>query len=114
MAVITRFVVVRNGKELDLVFSVKKEAEAYDKMLDAADNLANLIKNGQLQANLDGQTIDEISIFLAKNAPDVARILKGVNYGSQKKEKRTNISHATEKVTAGKTNPKPVKKKTTG
>ena len=45
MAVITRYIVVRNGVELDKVFSEKKEAEAYDKMLDAADNLAaNLIK----------------------------------------------------------------------
>ncbi len=44
MAVITRFIVVRNGVELDKVFDVKKEADAYDKMLDAAENLAVFIK----------------------------------------------------------------------
>ena len=33
MAVITKYVVVRNGVELDKEFLVKKEADAYDKML---------------------------------------------------------------------------------
>ena len=32
MAVITRFIVVRNGVELDKEFDVKKEADAYDKI----------------------------------------------------------------------------------
>ena len=36
MAVITKYVVVRDGVELDREFLVKKEADAYDKMLDAA------------------------------------------------------------------------------
>ena len=48
MAVITRYVVVRNGIELDQVFTVKREAEAYDKMLDAADRLAAFIKSRDL------------------------------------------------------------------
>ena len=78
MAVITRFIVVRNGKELDKVFDEKKLAEAYDKMLDAAENLAALIKQGDLQIDLDAETIDEISIYLAKNGPEVTRILKGI------------------------------------
>ena len=78
MAVITKFVVVRNGVELDQEFLVKKEAEAYDKMLDAAENLASLIKNGRLEVGLDDQTIDAVAVFLAKNGPEVTRILKGI------------------------------------
>jgi uncharacterized protein len=78
MAVITRFIVVRNGVELDKVFEDRKEAEAYDKMLDAADNLAAFIKAGDLQIGIDGNTIDALSVFLAKNAPEVTRILKGI------------------------------------
>ena len=78
MAVITRFIVVRNGKELDKVFDEKKLAEAYDKMLDAAENLAAFIKQGELQIGLDAETIDAISIYLAKNGPEVTRILKGI------------------------------------
>jgi uncharacterized protein len=78
MAVITKFIVVRNGVELDKVFEIKKEAEAYDKMLDAAEGLANLIKQSDLQVDLDTKTIDEVAICLAMNAPEVNQILKGV------------------------------------
>jgi dsDNA-binding SOS-regulon protein len=78
MAVITRFIVVRNGVELDKVFEVKKEADAYDKMLDAADNLAAFIKKSDLQVELDTKTIEEVAVCLAKNAPEVNKILKGV------------------------------------
>ena len=78
MAVITRFIVVRNGVELDKVFDVKKEADAYDKMLDAAENLAVFIKKGDLQIDLDAKTVEEVSIYLAKNAPEVTNILRGI------------------------------------
>lgn len=78
MAVITKYVVVRNGVELDKEFRVKKEAEAYDKMLDAAENLAAFIKDGKLSIDLNEETIDSLSVFLAKNAPEVTRILKGL------------------------------------
>ena len=78
MAVITKYVVVRNGVELDKEFLVKKDAEAYDKMLDAAENLAAFIKQGDLSIDLDEETIDTLSVFLAKNGPDVTRILKGI------------------------------------
>ena len=78
MAVITRFIVVRSGVELDKVFDVKKEADAYDKMLDAADNLAAFIRKSDLQIDLDAKTVEEISICLAKNAPEVTSILRGV------------------------------------
>jgi dsDNA-binding SOS-regulon protein len=78
MAVIVKYVVVRNGVELDKEFLVKKEADAYDKMLDAADNLAAFIKEGDLDVGLDGSAIEAISVFLAKNGPEVTRILKGL------------------------------------
>ena len=78
MAVITRYVVVRNGVELDQVFSVKREAEAYDKMLDAADRLAALIRGGELSVDIDTGTIDVLAVLLAKNGPEVVKILKGV------------------------------------
>ena len=78
MAVITRYIVVRNGVELDKVFDVKKEADAYDRMLDAAENLAAFIKKSDLQIDLDAKTVEEISIYLAKNAPEVTLILRGI------------------------------------
>lgn len=78
MAVITKYVVVRNGVELDKEFLVKKEADAYDKMLDAAENLAAFIKDNGPEINLDAKAVDAISIFLAKNGPEVTRILRGL------------------------------------
>lgn len=78
MAVITKFFIVRNGVELDKVFEEKKLAEAYDKMLDAAENLAAFINQGDLEVDLDAKTVDEISIYLAKNAPEVTKILRGI------------------------------------
>lgn len=78
MAVITRYIIVRHGIELDKVFEDKKLADAYDNMLEAAENLAAFIKQGDLQLELDAKTVDEISIYLAKNAPEVNRILKGI------------------------------------
>ena len=78
MAVITQYVVVREGLEGGQIFSVKKEAEAYDKMLDAADRLAAFIRNGDLAIDIDNQTIDALAVLLAKNGPEVAKILKGV------------------------------------
>lgn len=78
MAVITKFFIVRNGVELDKVFDNKKLAEAYDKMLDAAENLAAFINQSEMEVDVDPKTVDEISILLAKNAPEVTKILKGI------------------------------------
>ncbi|MBL0712184.1 MAG: YebG family protein [Desulfosarcina sp.] len=88
MAVITRYVVVREGVELDQVFSVKKEAEAYDKMLDAADSLAEFIRNGNLAIDIDTGTIETLAVFLAKNGPEVVKILKGVKPLAAKPESK--------------------------
>jgi dsDNA-binding SOS-regulon protein len=107
MAVITRFIVVRNGVELDKVFEDKKEADAYDKMLDAADNLAAFIKQSDLQIDLDAKTIDAVSIYLAKNASEVTRILKGLKpmmpatTAAGKFEKPTDPVPAEDKKTPG-------------
>jgi len=78
MGVITKFVVVRNGVELEQVFTDKKEAEAYDQLLDASEEIAELIKQGDLPIKVDAKTIDDIAIFLAQNALAVTKILKAV------------------------------------
>ncbi|MDN3652044.1 YebG family protein [Thalassotalea ponticola] len=68
MAVESRFVVVRNGVEVN-TFMDKKAADEYDKMLDMADNLSVLLDQSTLE--LDEQTVEDISIFLAKNREQV-------------------------------------------
>ena len=54
----------------------KKEADAYDRMLDAAADLAELI--GSSQIDMDEDTLEELSVFLARNGPTIRKILKGV------------------------------------
>ena len=52
----------------------KTEADRYDKMLDAAVNLAELIGKSRLE--IDEYVLEELTIFLATNAVTVKHILK--------------------------------------
>ncbi|MBF0235037.1 MAG: YebG family protein, partial [Desulfamplus sp.] len=73
MAVIVKYVVVRNGEE-KMTFATKKEADAHDKMLDIADNLYDFL--GRYEAlTLDDEQRDQISLYLAKNSNQVMNIL---------------------------------------
>ncbi len=74
MAVITQFIVVRDGVE-KMTFASKKEADAYDKQLDIADNLMEFIEKAGVE--LDGAVAEELSLLLAKEAATVGQILKG-------------------------------------
>ena len=56
--------------------NLKHHADAYDKMLDAAAVLADLIEQSELNINEDD--LEELSIFLAKNAHILREILKNV------------------------------------
>lgn len=87
MAVITRYIVVRKGVELETVFDNKKDADAYDKMLDAAEQLAEFIKGSDLEPSLEASLVDKISIYLAENAPAVTKILKGIKPAAAKPPK---------------------------
>lgn len=108
MAVITKFFVVRNGVELDKVFTEKKDAETYDIMLDAAEQLAEFIKKAELECKLDDKSINEISVFLAKNGPEVTRILKTVKplSPSPSREKMTKPEETPEEIGSKKETPK--------
>ena len=75
MAVEVKYVVVRNGEE-KMTFASKKEADAYDKMLDLADNLGEWL----LQAlNLDDEQREGLSFFLAENKDALGLILRGAS-----------------------------------
>jgi len=78
MAVIVKYFIVRNDIELDQAFTDKKEADAYDKMLDAADELETFIRNSGIEIDLNDKTIREIAVVLAQNGPEVTKILKNV------------------------------------
>ncbi len=74
MAVITKFVVVREGVE-KMTFTSKKEADAYDKMLDIADNLLPFIEQSQLE--LDDNDQEKLCFYLAENRNQLMNLLKG-------------------------------------
>ncbi|NQZ81839.1 MAG: YebG family protein [Colwellia sp.] len=68
MAVENRFVVIRHGVEVQ-TFMEKKAADEYDKMLDMADNLTEMLKSVPFELSDDIK--EELSIYLAKNREDV-------------------------------------------
>ena len=52
----------------------KREADAYDKILEAAAGLAELIEAGAIE--IGEYDLEELTIFLARNAESVRKILK--------------------------------------
>jgi len=74
MAVIVKFIVVRNGEE-KMTFATKKEADAYDKMLDVADNLFEFLDSSKLKLNEN--QLEDISLLLSENKDKVMTILRG-------------------------------------
>ncbi len=68
MAVESRFVVIRQGVEVE-TFMDKKAADEYDKMLDMADSLAEMFEGTTL--DLNEKIREELCIYLAKNRENV-------------------------------------------
>ena len=68
MAVESRFVVIRHGVEAK-TFMDKKSADEYDKMLDMADNLADVFAKSPIE--LSDSASEELSIYLAQHREDV-------------------------------------------
>jgi len=68
MAVESRFVVIRHGVEAK-IFMDKKSADEYDKMLDMADNLAEVFSDSPIE--LSDNQCEELSIYLAQHRDDV-------------------------------------------
>jgi uncharacterized protein len=54
----------------------KQDADAYDRLLDAAARLADIIASGDV--DIDEDTLEELSIFLAEHGMVVSRILRNL------------------------------------
>ncbi|WP_133406642.1 YebG family protein [Parashewanella tropica] len=74
MAVITQFVVVREGVE-KMTFTTKKEADAYDKMLDIADSLVPFLEKSEVE--IEEKQLEDMAYYLASNKDDLLSLLKG-------------------------------------
>ena len=64
MAVVIKYIVERNGVE-KMTFTSKAEADAYDKMLDTADELAGFLNASSLLTD-EAQT-ETLALYLAQN-----------------------------------------------
>lgn len=73
MAVETKFVVVRKGEE-KMTFANKKEADAYDKMLDMADAFTDWLLQSGLE--VDEALAENIALHLAEQKDTVQHILR--------------------------------------
>lgn len=73
MAVEIKYVVVREGQE-KMAFANKKDADAYDKMLDLAGVLGGWLQQSPL--NLDETQSDTLAMWLAENKDLLAAVLK--------------------------------------
>ena len=84
MAVIVKYVVERNGEE-KMTFTSKAEADAYDKMLDMADELFELLGKSDLVEDESKQ--EELAMYLAKNKEEVLYALGAKRKPAPKKAK---------------------------
>lgn len=84
MAVIVKYVVERNGEE-KMTFTSKAEADAYDKMLDMADELFDLLGKSDLLEDEGKQ--EDLAMFLAQNKEELLYAL-GARRPTPKKEKK--------------------------
>ncbi|NOU50697.1 YebG family protein [Pseudoalteromonas sp. JBTF-M23] len=88
MAVIVKYVVERNGVER-MTFTSKKEADAYDKMLDMAESLEQMLT--KVDVPLSEQQVESLALEIAKQKDEFLAVLKGAKpptkQVSSKKEK---------------------------
>ncbi|MFY8272838.1 YebG family protein [Pseudoalteromonas sp. SSDWG2] len=100
MAVVVKYVVERNGVER-MTFTSKKEADAYDKMLDIAENLEELL--GAVDVPLSEQQVESLSLQIAKQKDDFMNVLKGAKPTADKAPKKAKAAKTDENVTELKT-----------
>lgn len=93
MAVVIKYVVERNGVER-MTFTSKKDADAYDKMLDIAESMEQMLE--KIDVALSEQQVETLALEIAKNKELFMSALKGNKAPVEKveKEKKTAASKA--------------------
>ncbi|MBW8189560.1 YebG family protein [Neiella marina] len=82
MAVETRYVVVRNGEEVR-TFVDKKQADEYDRMLDMAAALEDLVTASGIK--IDEGELEKLGVYLAENRDEVLFALQAKRRPQPKK-----------------------------
>lgn len=73
MAVEIKYIVVREGQE-KMAFTSKKDADAYDKMLDMAEVLSTWLQ--QSPPEMDDDKREMLALWMAENKDTLASIIK--------------------------------------
>jgi len=84
VAVIIKYIVERKGVE-KMTFTSKKEADAYDKMLDSADQIALFLSESPV--SLDDQQLEELGLYVASNKDVLQNLFKGQVFNSESIDK---------------------------
>ncbi len=70
--------IVRDNKGAERLRTAdKKAADAYDKALDNAERLQQLLRHDKVLPNLSDSDLEDLTIYLALNAKNVERTLRG-------------------------------------
>jgi hypothetical protein len=105
MAVVVKYVVIRNGKE-EMTFTTKKEADAYDRMLDIAEGLYNFLHTAEV--DIADEKLDNLTFFMAKHREQLAKLLKGGKLdASEAKAKEAAADRQPVKAASAETEAKP-------
>lgn len=91
MAVETRYVVVRNGEEVR-TFVDKKQADEYDRMLDMAAAVEDLVTASGIK--IDENDLEKLGVYLAENREEVLYALQAKRRPQAKKTKSEAKSEA--------------------
>ncbi|MCW6031426.1 YebG family protein [Pantoea sp. JK] len=91
MAVETKYVVVRKGEE-KMTFANKKDADAWDKMLDMADAFTDWLQ--QHQPELGEAQAEALGLLLAEQKDAVQHILRTSKLPESVKEEVSQASEA--------------------
>lgn len=94
MAVEIKYVVVRKGEE-KMTFASKKEADAYDKMLDMAEVFSDWLSASLLE--IDEQQGEALGLYLAENKDALQQILR-----TGKLPEESSAAHGSEDAAEGK------------
>ncbi|WP_343550404.1 YebG family protein [Pantoea sp.] len=91
MAVETKYVVVRKGEE-KMTFANKKDADAWDKMLDMADAFTDWLQ--QHQPELDEAQAEALGMLLAEQKDAVQHILRTSKLPDVVKEAASDVAES--------------------
>lgn len=93
MAVITQYVVVRDGEQ-KMTFTSKQEADAYDKMLDMVDELLPLLEGSELLTS--EKQAEDLAFFMARERESLLIALGAKKPAKKKAPKAGNKTDAKE------------------